>query len=118
MLADIRRRDQHFGQRYRIIWQKVELKEILSVWISVDDASNIDDQTDGQLGDIVYTNNLVPSLCVQRIGITRGCCLASKKDNTAVDLFPFCGLQTLEDEVPLMQDQRKTPPVRTRRLHG
>lgn len=118
MLTNIRRRDQHFRQRYRIIWQKVELKEILGVWISVDDTSNIDDQTNGQLGDIVYTDNLEPSLCVKRIEITCGCCLASEKDDTAIDLFPFCGLQTLEDEVPLTQDQRIIPPVRTRRLHG
>ena len=54
MLTDIRRGNQNLGQRDGVVWQEVELKIVFCVWISIDDAGDVDDKADGQLGNIIY----------------------------------------------------------------
>ena len=53
MLTDIRSRNQDFGERDRVVGQEVELEVVLGVRVGVDDLGDIDDETDGQFGDIV-----------------------------------------------------------------
>ena len=53
VLTDIRSRDQDFGQRNRVIGQEEEAKKVLGLGIVVDDACDIDDEFDGQLGDVI-----------------------------------------------------------------
>jgi len=54
MLTDIRRGNQDFGQRDGVVWQEVELEIIFRVRIGIDDAGNVDDKANGQLGNIIY----------------------------------------------------------------
>lgn len=49
MLADVRSRDQDFGERDRVIGEEVELEVVLGVWVRVDLSGNVDDQADGLL---------------------------------------------------------------------
>ena len=46
MLADVRSRDQDFGERDRVIGEEVELEVVLGVWVRVDLSGNVDDQAD------------------------------------------------------------------------
>ena len=47
MLTDVGCRDQHFGERHGVVWQEVELQEVLGVWVRVDDPRNVHDEADG-----------------------------------------------------------------------
>ena len=53
MLTDIRSRDEDFGERDRVIRQKEEAKKVFGLRIVVDDARDIDNELDGQLGDVI-----------------------------------------------------------------
>ena len=53
MLTNIGGRNQDFSQRYRVIRQEVELEELFGIRISVDDASNVDYQTNGLFGKMI-----------------------------------------------------------------
>ena len=53
MLTDVRRRDQHLGQRNRVVGQEVDLQVLVGLWVSVDDASHVDDESDCQLRNVV-----------------------------------------------------------------
>jgi len=53
MLTDIGSRNQNFCQRDRIIWEEVKLKIVFGVRICIDDAGDVDDQANGELGNIV-----------------------------------------------------------------
>jgi len=54
MLTDIRCGNQDFGQGDSVVWQEVELKIIFRLRIGIDDAGNIDDKANSQLGNIIY----------------------------------------------------------------
>lgn len=47
MLTDIGRGDQHLGEGDGVVREEVELQVVLGVGIVVDDACNVDDETDG-----------------------------------------------------------------------
>ena len=53
MLTDIRSRDEDLGEGNGIIRQEEEAKEVLGLGIVVDDACDIDNEFDGQLGDVI-----------------------------------------------------------------
>ena len=46
MLRDIRSRDQHLGERDRVVGQEVELEVVLGVGVRVDDACDVDYEAD------------------------------------------------------------------------
>lgn len=53
MLADVRRRNEDLGERHGVVRQEEEAEKVLGVGVGVDDARDVDDEADGQLGDVV-----------------------------------------------------------------
>ena len=51
MLADIRRGDEHLGERDGVVRQEEEREIGFRVRILVDHAGDVDDQADGLVGD-------------------------------------------------------------------
>ena len=47
MLTDVRRGDEDLGERYGVVGEEVETKEVLGVGVVVDDAGDVYDQADG-----------------------------------------------------------------------
>jgi len=72
MLADIRSRDQNFRQRNGVIREEVELEVCLGVRIGIEDTGNVDNEANGQLGNVISRSSL-----------------AGEEDNATVDLLPF-----------------------------
>lgn len=54
MLADVGRRDENLGERNRVVREEEKAEQVFSVGILVDDTSDIDDETNGKLGDVVF----------------------------------------------------------------
>lgn len=84
MLRDVRRRDEDFSQRDRIVRQEVHLQVLRRIRVLVDDASDIDDEPDSQLRDVVPRSSL-----------------ASKEYDTRVGLLPLLRRQSLQLKVAL-----------------
>ena len=58
MLTDIRGRDENLGERDGVVGKEEQAQEVLGVGILVDDARNVDDEADRELGDVVLNDHL------------------------------------------------------------
>lgn len=54
VLADVRRRDENLGERNRVVRKEEKAEQVFSVRILVDDTSDVNDETNGKLGDVVF----------------------------------------------------------------
>jgi hypothetical protein len=55
VLGDVRGRDEKLRQRHGVVGEEEDLEVLLCLRVGVDDPRGVDDETDGQLGDVVYT---------------------------------------------------------------
>ena len=53
MLANIRRRNENLGERNRVVGQEEQAQQVLGVRVLVNNARNVDNEADGELGDVV-----------------------------------------------------------------
>ena len=53
VLRDVRRGDEHLRERDRVVGQEEERQQVLGVRVLVDDTRDVDDEANGQLGNVV-----------------------------------------------------------------
>ena len=53
MLANIRRRNENLGERNRVVGQEEQAQQVLGVRVLVNNARNVDNETDSQLRNVV-----------------------------------------------------------------
>ena len=54
VLRNVGSRNENLSERYGVVRKEVEGEKILGVRIAVDDAGDIDDEANGQLGNVIY----------------------------------------------------------------
>jgi hypothetical protein len=53
VLGDVGGRDEDLGEGDGVVREEEDLEEVLGLLIGVDDSGGVDDESDGQLGDVV-----------------------------------------------------------------
>lgn len=56
MLADVRCRDENLSERDGVVGQEEQAEKFLGVRVLVNDARDVDDEANGELGDVVYVS--------------------------------------------------------------
>lgn len=84
MLADIRGGDEELREADAVVRDEDEVEVVFGVRVLVDDARDVDDEADDELGDVVARGGF-----------------AGEDDDARVGLFPLLGRHSLQGEVSL-----------------